>query len=503
LSDDEIRQLAELGRKVEQHYGRPQDVEWSIADGKIYLVQTRPVTTLAAKVEAPTTPAGTILLHGLGASPGLATGQTRVLGSAERGAELQPGEILVTTITTPDWVPIMRRAAAIVTETGGMTSHAAIVSRELGLPCVVGARGATTVLKTGMLVTVDARAGEVLEGARETTTAAAAPRIVERAAAPVVTATRLYVNLAEPERAEEIAALPVDGVGLLRAEFMVLAALKNTHPHLLLEQKRGAEFVEHMVQNVRRVAKAFHPRPVIYRAIDFRTNEFRGLEGGEKFEPEEANPMIGYRGCYRYVREPELFSLELQVLQKVREEFDNLHLMIPFVRTGHEFRSCKKLIDESGLAGQRHLELWVMAEVPSVLYWLETYVRLGATGVSIGSNDLTQLVLGVDRDSDLLADLFDERDEAVLSAIRQIILQCRQFGITCSICGQAPSVYPDYAERLVEWGIDSISVTPDAIDAARRQIAAAEQRLLLRDLRAHSRSDGRTGATDTVGQAGR
>jgi pyruvate,water dikinase len=176
--------------------------------------------------------------------------------------------------------------------------------------------------------------------------------------------------------------------------------------------------------------------------------------------------------------------------------------MIPFVRTGHEFRSCKKLIDESGLARQRHLELWVMAEVPSVLYWLETYVRLGATGVSIGSNDLTQLVLGVDRDSELLSDLFDERDEAVLSAIRQIILQCRQFGITCSICGQAPSVYPDYAERLVEWGIDSISVTPDAIDAARRQIAAAEQRLLLRDLRVRD-SDGRVTAKDKAGHSTR
>jgi pyruvate,water dikinase len=220
--------------------------------------------------------------------------------------------------------------------------------------------------------------------------------------------------------------------------------------------------------------------------MDFRSNEFRGLEGGERFEPAETNPMIGYRGCYRYTREPDLFGLELRALARVRERHDNLHLMLPFVRTLGEFAACKRLIEASPLAGAKGFELWVMAEVPSVAYWIPAYARLGATGVSIGSNDLTQLTLGVDRDSELLAPLYDERDPAVLDAIGRIIAAAHGAGMTCSICGQAPSVYPDYAERLVRWGIDSVSVTPDAVEPTRRHIAAAEQRILLGAARARA-----------------
>ncbi len=483
LTDREVHDLAELGIRDEKHYGAPQDAEWAIEKGKIYLVQTRPVTTLAPKAKpAPPVQPGRILLRGLGASPGTATGRVRVLRSPEEGARLEAGEILVTTMTSPDWVPVMRRAAAIITDAGGMTSHAAIVSRELGIPCIVGTRNATTTLKTGQLVTVDARAGTVIAGAMPEARppaqpAAAAPAVVTPTAP--TTATKLYVNLGEPERAEELAQQPVDGVGLLRAEFMILAALENTHPRLFLQQGRGDEFVARMVDKLRIFARAFFPRPVIYRTMDFRTNEFRGLTGGQQFEPTEANPMIGFRGCYRYVKEPDLFELELRAVRQVRDEFDNLQVMIPFVRTGWEFRACKALIDRSGLTGQRHFELWVMAEVPSIVFWLEEYVRLGVTGVSIGSNDLTQLVLGVDRDNPLVAPLYDERDQAVLDAIRTIIRECQQLGITCSICGQAPSVYPDYVDNLVRWGIDSISVNPDVIEPTRRHIAAAEQKLLL------------------------
>ena len=301
--------------------------------------------------------------------------------------------------------------------------------------------------------------------------------------ATTVTATRLYVNLAEPTRAREVAALDVDGVGLLRAEFMMLEALDNTHPRVMLRDGRGDEFVQRMVDGLTTIAAAFDPRPVIYRAMDFRTNEFRGLKGGEEFEPVEANPMIGYRGCYRYVREPDLFALELQALRTARARYDNLQLMLPFVRTASEFRRCRELIDKAGFAVGTDLQLWVMAEVPSVLYWLDEYVRLGATGVSIGSNDLTQLVLGVDRDSETLAPLFDARDGAVLDFIQRIIAGCRRLGITCSICGQAPSDDPDLARQLVEWGIDSVSVNIDAIDVTRRYIAAAEQSLLLDEAR--------------------
>jgi pyruvate,water dikinase len=390
-------------------------------------------------------------------------------------------------MTSPDWVPIMRRAAAIVTDAGGMTSHAAIVARELGLPCIVGARDATRVLADGNTVTVDGSAGTVIAGEVAAAQPAAAPVSVtaSKIVAPI-TATRLYVNLAEPERATDVAARDVDGVGLLRAEFMMLAALENMHPRAFLAQRTADEFVRRMAESLRTFAQAFAPRPVVYRAMDFRSNEFRNLTGGAEFEPTEANPMIGYRGCFRYTREPDLFALELRALAEVRRDFENLHLMIPFVRTAHELKTCLRLLDASPLGADARLERWIMAEVPSVVYWLPTYASLGITGVSIGSNDLTQLMLGVDRDSELFGAAYDERDPAVLDAIKSIIGECRRLGLTCSICGQAPSVHPEYADRLVEWGIDSISVNVDAIDRTRRNIAMAEERLILERARRSS-----------------
>lgn len=497
VSDEQVRSVAELGIRTEKHYGAAQDIEFAIEGGKLYLVQTRPVTTLAhaASQAKPAEtgeerPAGEVLVRGLGAGPGVASGRVRVLFSPEQGRQLEPGEILVAPMTTPDWVPFMRRAAAIVTDSGGTTSHAAIVSRELGLPCIVGTRNGTTVLAGAQQVTVDARAGAVYAGIVEP---GARPVASTPSVAPVpdvVTATRLYVNLGEPKRAAEVAAMHVDGVGLLRAEFLILEALQGVHPRLLLERGQSSSFVERLTGGVQEFARVFHPRPVVYRSMDFRTNEFRGLEGGERFEPSEANPMIGYRGCYRYIREPDLFRLELEVIRSVRAQFENLHLMIPFVRTAWELEACKRHIDAIGLKPGRRFQLWVMAEIPSVMYWVPEYARLGATGVSIGSNDLTQLMLGVDRDSDVLAPLFDERDQAVLDAIRRIIQVSHRAGLTASICGQAPSVHPEYAETLVSWGIDSISVTPDAVDATRRNIAAAEKRLLLDAARARGETGG-------------
>ena len=495
LTDRELATLAEFALASERHYAAPQDMEFAIAGGQIFITQTRPITTLpkvsavAASAETSSAPSPASskapepgrepLLRGLGASPGTATGRVRVLSTVGESSKLLPGEVLVAAMTSPDWVPLMRRAAAIVTDAGGMTSHAAIVSRELGIPCVVGTRTATRTLRDGTQVTVNGREGTVLAGA--VLSSELAPRQVptRRDAPAIVTATRIYVNLAEPERAVEIAAQDVDGVGLLRAEFMMLSALGGVHPRELLKQGDGDGFVRRMAEGIRTFAAAFAPRPVIYRAMDFRTNEFRGLTGGAAHEPDEANPMIGYRGCFRYTREPDLFALELQALADVRRQYENLHLMLPFVRTGWEMRECRMLIDASPLAGARHFELWVMAEVPSVVSWLDEYVRLGVTGVSIGSNDLTQLVLGVDRDSALLAPFYDERDRAVLDTIHAIIDRAHALGITVSICGQAPSVYPDFVAQLVSWGIDSISVNADAIDRTRRSTAMAEQRVLL------------------------
>jgi len=479
LTDDEARALAKLGIEIERHYGTPQDTEWAIdRDGRTWMLQSRPVTAVGRTVEAPSEAAGTILLRGLGAAPGSASGPVRVLESLADAGRFGDGDVLVTRMTAPDWVPLMRRAAAIATDSGGMTCHAAIVSRELGIPCVVGTQTATKTLRDGELVTVDATLGVVTEG-RAARSAAELPARVASAVTAGTTGTALLLNLSEPSQVARAAALDADGVGLLRAELMVIEALEGVHPRLLLEEGRAEEFVARMADSLAVFAAAFAPRPVTYRTIDFRTNEFRGLRGGDRFEPEEANPMIGYRGVQRYVREPDLFALELDAIRRVWDSGrSNLHVMLPFVRTAVELAACRQLVDASGLPARPGFELWVMAEVPSVLFNLERYASLGVAGISIGSNDLTQLLLGADRDSELLAG-FDERDPAVVAYLEQLIPRARAIGLRTSICGQAPSVHPEYAELLVRAGIDAISVNVDVAERTRRLIDAAERRLLL------------------------
>ena len=473
LTDLEVIDLAKLGLAIEQHYGSGQDTEWSFdPDGNAWMLQSRPITTIAAPEHAP----DEVLVRGLGAAPGLASGKVRILEDPHDTGAFRDGEVLVAHMTTPDWVPLMRRAAAIITDSGGMTCHAAIVTRELGIPCIVGTGEATKRLRNDELVTVDATHGTVLEGAATAApaaapsgaTAASASAPAGAGAAAPVTATRLLVNLSEPSQVERTAALEVDGVGLLRAELM------------LIEEGNTEEFVARMADGLTTFASGFAPRPVTYRTTDFRTNEFRNLRGGERFEPHESNPMIGYRGALRYTREPDVFRLELAALSRVWDAgLHNLHVMLPFVRTARELRRCRELIAESGLLDRPGFELWVMAEVPSVLFNLEEYAALGVAGISIGSNDLTQLLLGADRDNEVLAETFDERDPAVTAYLRELISRARELGLRTSICGQAPSVHPEYAELLVRAGIDAISVSVDVIDRTRGLVAAAEQRVLL------------------------
>jgi pyruvate,water dikinase len=491
LSDEEVVAVAGQGRAIEQHYRSPQDTEWAFdPEGNLWMLQSRPITTLGPNTAtaaeaadgAAAVPTGNVLLHGLGGAPGSGSGAVRILGTLADAGKLASGDVLVTHMTSPDWVPLMRRAAAIVTDSGGMTCHAAIVSRELGIPCVVGTGEATRTLRDGELVTVDATHGVVTEGISAAVTGPSrgqdAP--ATRAGGRLVTATKLLVNLSEPSQVAKAAALEVDGVGLLRAELMLIEALEGSHPKLLIEQNRQGEVVDRLADALTTFASGFAPRPITYRTYDFRTNEFRGLEGGERFEPEENNPMIGFRGALRYTVEPEIFQLELTALKRVWDAgHTNLHVMLPFVRTADELAKCRALIRDAGLLDRPGFELWVMAEVPSVLFNLESYAALGVAGISIGSNDLTQLLLGADRDSELLAATFDEREHAVVSYLEQLIPKAGQLGLRTSICGQAPSVHPEYAELLVRAGIDAISVNMDVVERTRGLIASAEARILL------------------------
>ena len=484
LSDEEVIEIARLGIRDEEHYGTPQDTEWAFdEEGRAWMLQSRPVTASGGDVStAIEAPEGEAIVRGLGAAPGVDHGRVKIISELSRGNDLKEGDVLVTHMTAPDWVPLMRRSAAIITDSGGMTCHAAIVSRELGIPCVVGAADATTKLRDGELVTVDATHGAVYEGeiavsVQEQVAGDGAASIGGEAP---VTATQLLVNLSEPSQIERAASLDVDGCGLLRAELMVIEALEGRHPRLLIEQGKGEEFVERMGAALTRFAEAFAPRSITYRTIDFRTNEFRGLEGGDRFEPEESNPMIGYRGALRYMREPDLFALELAAIKRVWDAgHTNFHVMLPFVRTPRELTACRNVMRDEGLLDRPGFELWVMAEVPSVYFHLERYAKLGVKGISIGSNDLTQLMLGSDRDSEVLAELFDERDPAVADYLRLLIPRARELGLATSICGQAPSVHREYAQLLVEAGIDAISVNIDAVDRARRLIASAERSVLL------------------------
>lgn len=503
LTDEEIIELSEYGIKIEEMYGDAQDIEWGFDENtkKLYILQSRPITTLK-EVKGEEKPVAEkeelkMLVRGLPASPGLASGEVRKINDISEIEKVQKGDILVTVMTNPDMVPAMRRASAVVTDEGGRTCHAAIVSRELGIPCIVGAKSATEVLEEGDMITVDATRGVVYEGKvleeekkeqeekKDSNGALVSEEIIHQLAP--VTATKIYMNLGEPTIIDRYKHLPFDGIGLMRTEF-IFSNMVGAHPMYLVKTGQGQVLIDKMAEGITMVAQEIYPKPIVVRLSDFRTNEFRGLKGGEEVEPVEHNPMIGWRGVSRYIS-PEYeegFRLECKALKKVREEYGltNVWAMLPFVRTTWEVERVKEIMAEEGLVSGNDFKIWIMAEVPSVVFQAEEFAQL-VDGFSIGSNDLTQLVMGADRDSGILSTMgyFDERNEAVKKAISILIKAAHKYDKTISICGQGPSQYPEFAEFLVEEGIDSISVNPDTVANTRRSVAAVEQRMILNKIR--------------------
>ena len=493
LIDSNILRLAKIIKSIEEHYNFPQDIEWAVERNKLYITQSRPVTTLknikTKTVSEEVKGKSEAILHGLGASPGVATGIVVKIKTVDELDKVKEGNILLTKMTDPNMVPAMKRAAGIITDEGGMTCHAAIVSRELGIPCIVGTGDATNKLSDGDVVTLDATNGVVYIGKSEEVLAMSEETKVPNIGIPegqpgfyrkVVTGTEIHVNLSTPELADKTAHRDVDGVGLLRAEF--IAAELNIHPSALIKEGRGQEFIDKFANDIAKVARMFQPRPVTYRTLDFKTNEYRNLPGGKDYEPDERNPMIGWRGASRYVSPEyvETFKLELRALKKIRNSMGltNVELMIPFVRNTWELEKIFKIIEEEGMKNTG-MKIGIMVEVPSAVILIDKFCEMGIDFISIGSNDLTQLVLGVDRDNGKLGDWFDERNEAVLRCLERTIRICREYKVKTSICGQAPSVYPEITRFLINCGIDKISVNPDVIERTRELVAQVEHKLLL------------------------
>jgi pyruvate,water dikinase len=505
LADEDVLELAGYACAIERHYGRPMDIEWAKdgLDGQLYIVQARP-ETVASQRSLTTVDTyvlegkGEVLTEGRSVGERVASGVAKRIENIGRLSDFRPGDVLVADTTTPDWEPIMKIAAAIVTNRGGRTCHASIIARELGIPAVVGAGDATTSVPDGAVVTVscvEGDTGRVYRGEmgfhvdRTEVAGLARPR------------TQIMINLGNPDLAFKTTFLPNDGVGLARMEFIVSEYIK-VHPLALLHPEKvddpearrtidrltqgysdgGAFFVERLSEGIGTIAAAFWPKPVVVRMSDFKTNEYASLVGGRGFEPSESNPMIGFRGASRYAHPAyaEGFALECRAMKRVREEMGltNVIIMLPFVRRVAEADLVLNTMAELGLQrGENGLEVYAMCEIPNNVLLLDEFAKR-FDGFSIGSNDLTQLTLGVDRDSEIVAFDYDERDEGVKEMIRMAVEGCRRNGIHSGLCGQAPSDYPDMAEFLVRLGIDSISLNPDVVVKTTRQILQLEQQVV-------------------------
>jgi pyruvate,water dikinase len=506
LSDAQIVELAGYAKKIEEHYGCYMDIEWGIDNrtNKIWILQARPETVWSRRKKAGKTMQATaaapidrkVIVKGAPASPGQISGKAHVILDPSRIDEFKNGEILVTEMTAPDWVPAMKKAKAIVTDSGGMTCHASIVSRELGIPCIVGTKSrgpaATTTIKDGMDITVDASHGVVYEGIiedKKEAAPAAGTTVTAEFYAP--TGTKVYMNLGDPELADKYSSLPCDGIGLMREEFIWTTYI-HEHPLYLIKTGHPEKVVEELAEGIRKVCQAMAPRPVTLRFSDFKSSEYRDLKGGDEFEPYEPSALLGWRGASRYYdpKYIEGFKLECQAVKKVREEFGlkNLNVMIPFCRSVTECEKVTAIMASQGLVRNSDFKVWLMAEIPSNIILADQFNKF-VDGYSIGSNDLTMLVLGCDRDNDTVSHIYDERNLAVKRAVRHLIEVAHKDGKTVSICGQAPSVYPEFCEFLIKSGIDSMSVNPDTVKFTKKLVAHVEQRLMLDSLTGRGRAE--------------
>lgn len=484
LSDAEVARLATLGKIAEDHYDIPQDVEWAIVGDDVFILQSRPITTIK-RPEIPHGGAagqqkgvlGVVLVEGQGASPGVASGRVVIVRDVKDTSAVKDGDILVTKMTNPDMVPAMRRVSAIVTDEGGMTCHAAIVSRELGTPAVVGTKKATKLLKDGQIVTVDGEKGLIYDGAVQAPAPAAAPAIAPAAAAaaPVITGTLVKVNVSLPEAAQRAAATGADGVGLLRIEHLILGLAKT--PGWYIEHGEEETFIAELYGGIKTVLDAFPGKPVWVRTLDAPTDEFRNMEGGEN-EPIEHNPMLGWRGIRRDLRSPDQFRLQVEAFKRLwAAGYNNLGLMFPMVNHPNEFVKARAMMKEWGVDVE-NATLGVMIEIPSSAILIEDFIRAGIRFASFGTNDLIQYTLAIDRNNEHVADMYQPKHPAVLRLIDYAIGVCRENGVECSICGQAGSD-PDMVTWLVEHGISSVSANIDAVPRIREAVARKEQQILL------------------------
>ncbi|TMT85705.1 phosphoenolpyruvate synthase [Haloterrigena sp. H1] len=510
LDADEIEELMDLGERVEDHYGEPQDVEWAIVEGEVYMLQSRPITTIdEADTDAAATAdaskgvtdgsgsvqaadasdtdaaeasgSGDVLVDGLGSSPGTVSGPARIVTKLDDLAKVGEGDVIVTEMTMPDMVPAMKRASGIITDEGGMTSHAAIVSRELGVPAIVGTTNATTTLEDGQVVTLDGDKGAVLEGSTVEPDEETEPVEEVRPQSPVkpMTATEVKVNVSIPEAAERAAATGADGVGLLRTEHMILSL--NQTPEKFIEENGTDAYITELVEGIRGVADEFYPRPVRVRTLDAPTDEFRQLEGGDN-EPEEHNPMLGYRGIRRSLDRTDVFGHELEAFRRLYDlGYDNVEIMFPLVNDAEDVYQAKACMKEAGIDPEKRR--WgAMIETPASALSVEEMAEAGIDFASFGTNDLTQYTLAVDRNNENVADRFDELHPAVLRLIGNVIETCREHDVDTSICGQAGSK-PEMVQYLVNEGISSISANIDAVRDVQHEVKRVEQKLLLDSVR--------------------